>query len=95
MTTDQTTPEPEQDAETGGPVQAFVGWSLLDWTLRPGYRLQLRVAHWREPYWWHTDSSGLRRMDLMGVHYTSRDSGRFRLLAAILGPLILRFGWMT
>lgn len=82
------------DVDGAGPAEAIFGLSLVRWKPRPGSILEVRLAHWREPYFWIRDKSGLRVVEIIAIHYTSREGGRFRLLAAVAGPLMIRFGWM-
>ena len=58
------------------------------------FRFDVRLAHWRDPLWWHIDKSGRRRVTIFGLHWSNAQNGRTPLIGLIVGPIAVRFGWL-
>jgi hypothetical protein len=67
------------------------GFRLIGFMLgRCGF--EVRVAHWKEPYWHHIDGSGsedLKRVDWFALHSSFRALGG-SVHALNIGPLLMR-----
>lgn len=70
-----------------------IGLALID-VMFFRCRLDVRLAPLKDPLWWHIDVEGRCRTTLLGLYYSNADGKREPLLGMVLGPLLIRFGWL-